>query len=86
MVNKINSCSIVFEEDITNEEFEAIKRAFMHFRNVVAIVPTLSDIPSIVAQERIRRELLIKLLNVINIHTAIKSEIEDESMELQKKT
>lgn len=65
MTDRINSITIVLEQDLRSDDAEPLLGAFRQFRGVVSVTANVSDSMQHVANERARHELGSKLLNVI---------------------
>lgn len=65
MTNRLNSLTIVLEQDIREDDAEQLIAAVRMFRGVLSVTPNVSELSDHVAEQRVRRELGEKLWAVI---------------------
>jgi hypothetical protein len=62
MSDKIKGFLVTFEKDISEENFEQVKNAVAHIRNVQSVKPYITKIEDYMLYERAQSELGNKLL------------------------
>lgn len=65
MSNKINSITVVFKQDITDEYCDKLIDAISLFEGIVKIERNVSDFNTFTAESRVRREFGEKLFEVL---------------------
>ena len=65
MTDRLNGVWVAFEKDIRDDDAELIINAIKHIRGVLAVTPKIVDSSDWIAEERARRELGSKLLDIV---------------------
>lgn len=65
MTDRFAGYIVVLEDNIRSDDAEATTKAIAQLRGVVSVIPVVSNIEIHIAEERIRRELGEKLLQVV---------------------
>lgn len=65
MTDRLKGCTVVFEQDIREDDAEYLMNAIRMLRRVLKVEPSLSTPDDYMAQERARHELGQKILRVI---------------------
>lgn len=66
MTERYNAVLVIFAEDIHQDDFEPLASALRQFKNVLSVEPHPRDYNSAVAEARIREQLCLKVLEVLN--------------------
>lgn len=66
MTDRINAITVVLENDIRDDDAETILTAIRMVRGVLSATPNVSELSDHIAQERVRRELGDKILEVLH--------------------
>jgi len=66
MTDRFNSLTVVLENDIRDDDAEAILSAIRQIRGVLSVSGNVSDVSTHVAQERARHELGERLWEVLH--------------------
>jgi uncharacterized protein YeeX (DUF496 family) len=65
MTDRYNALTVVLEENIREDDAEALIAAIRQLRGVQDVVPNVADINSVVADSRARLELLDALIQLV---------------------
>lgn len=65
MTDRFAGYIVVLEDNIRSDDAEATTKAIAQLRGVVSVIPVVSNIEIHIAEERVRRELGEKLLQVV---------------------
>lgn len=65
MTDRYNALTVVLEQDIRDDDAEALLNAIRQLRGVLSVTGNVSDMNSHIAQERARRDLGEKLWCVL---------------------
>lgn len=65
MTTRISSITVVFDEDIREDDAQSLLAMLRQVRNVADVVPNVGDISTAVATARVRAELSEKLWEVL---------------------
>lgn len=65
MTDRFAGYIVVLEDNIRSDDAEATTKAIAQLRGVVSVIPVVSNIEIHIAEERVRRELGDKLLQVV---------------------
>lgn len=65
MTDRFAGYIVVLEDNIRSDDAEATTKAIAQLRGVVSVIPVVSNIEILIAEERVRRELGEKLLQVV---------------------
>lgn len=65
MTDRFNALTVVLEKDIRDDDAEAIIQAIKMVKGVLSVDGNVADIEAHLATERVRRELLQKLIGVL---------------------
>ena len=65
MTDRYHTLTVVLESDIRDDDADGLMKAILHLRGVAAVSGVVRDMNSYMAEERARRELGGKLLEVI---------------------
>lgn len=71
MTDRINSLTVVLEEDMRADDAQSLIDAILHLRGVAEVATNVSDHTFYLAQTRARLELWNKLMKVISPEFAI---------------
>ena len=61
MTDRVNSLTVVLEEDMRIDDVQSLIGAIKHFRNVLSVDVNISDIETHIAKSRAKHELQMKL-------------------------
>lgn len=65
MTDRYNALTIVLDRDIRDDDAQHIINAIEMLRGVISVTPNVVDISDHVAEQRVRRELGQKLLDIL---------------------
>ena len=65
MTDRFAGYIVVLEDNIRSDDAEATTKAIAQLRGVVSVIPVVINIEIHIAEERVRRELGEKLLQVV---------------------
>lgn len=65
MSDKINSFTVVLDEDISEEQAEKIKSAMMQIKGVIDVSNNVTDIGLHTATQRVRLDIAKKIMDVV---------------------
>ncbi len=65
MTDRFAGYIVVLEDNVRSDDAEVITKAIAQLRGVVSVIPVVSNIEIHIAEERVRRELGDKLLQVV---------------------
>ena len=69
MTDRYNSLTVVLEKDFRDDDAEHLINAIKMIKGVLSVKGNISDYSDLVAEERVRRELVAKLWEVIHPKT-----------------
>lgn len=61
MTDRVHSVLVVFDKDIRDDDLEHLIELFRWLKGVVAVEPNVSDVASMMAEERARHEFTEKI-------------------------
>ena len=61
MTDRVNSLTVVLEEDMRIDDVQSLIEAIRHFRNVLSVDVNISNIETHIAKSRAKHELQMKL-------------------------
>lgn len=65
MTDRVHSLTVVLDENMRTDDVEALTNAIRMMKHVIAVDGNIADPESYMAQERARRELGQKLIEVV---------------------
>lgn len=65
MTDRVNRLTVVLEEDFRDDDIDQILGAIRLMRGVLAVEPHVADTADFLAQERARRDLREKILDLV---------------------
>lgn len=65
MTDRLKGCTVAFEKDIRVDDAEFLLNAIRQLRGVLSVTPSISTPEDWIAQERARRELGEKLIEIV---------------------
>ena len=61
MTDRLNGFTVVLEKDMRIDDFERIKDAVLMLRGVQQVIPHITNIDTIISEERAKRDLKQKI-------------------------
>lgn len=65
MTDRYNAFIVVLDHDIRSDDAETIINAIKQIRGVLSVKPKVTDMASVIAEERVRADLSAKLWEVL---------------------
>lgn len=65
MTDRLNALTVVLEKDMREDDAKAVINAISQIRGVLSVIPNVTDMRDHIAQERARREIGVKLMEIV---------------------